>query len=433
MILLNINEAKCYIYKEGFAEDIINDMFKDYFDELYQEDTVKWRIDEMWEKILIKIPKRAVLIEKDSILYSVNSDLKFKIAPEDFFEIDEVSHPVLIDCFNKCYSEFKNLIENYRLWSDKKGNIGTQTTDSIANIFLGTSGVYKPHIESLSETLNRAELRFNKILDISLKPKMANQICPKIVKTYESSLLQINPIILITKTDSYTQKIYAVADNLEVEEVTYSLIERELEEIIHGVVPKDTEFLVNRIYNFMMLPLTYMRVKPYIRINRVHDTTLNATIFLKTMDIPVICNLDFKEMYAFLKVKANREGFPYSEEIRYGEYKNVNVESMKPEIGVKIFSKINKSMFDDMSCYVEVPGKRYIEYIIANSTLQRSYSDYNILYKMDKGKLEIVYGNYETEKHTPKHEKFKGIMDAEYSKVKKQGSYAFWKITFKES
>ena len=199
MILLNINERKWYVHKEGFAEDVINDMFKEYFNELYQEDAMKWRIKEMWEKISIKIPKQAVFVEKDSILYSVNSDLNFKVVPEEFFEIDEVSHPVLIECFKKCYPEFKNLMKDYRSWKDEQ-NDSIRQTDSIANIYLKTSIKYIPDIESLSETLNNAEYAFGRILEVSLKPKISEQVCNKIVKIYESSLLQSNPIMLITKT-----------------------------------------------------------------------------------------------------------------------------------------------------------------------------------------------------------------------------------------
>ena len=96
MILLNINDRKWYYYEKGFAEDVIDMMFEEYFGELYQKDAVKWRLDEIWEKISMKIPKRAVFVEKDSVLYSVSSNLKFEAVPEEFFEIDEISHPVLI-------------------------------------------------------------------------------------------------------------------------------------------------------------------------------------------------------------------------------------------------------------------------------------------------------------------------------------------------
>jgi len=45
MILLNINDRKWYYYEKGFAEDVIDMMFEEYFGELYQKDAVKWRLD----------------------------------------------------------------------------------------------------------------------------------------------------------------------------------------------------------------------------------------------------------------------------------------------------------------------------------------------------------------------------------------------------
>ena len=432
MILLNINERKWYVHKEGFAEDVINDMFKEYFKELYQEDAMIWRISEMWEKISIKIPKQAVFVEKDAVLYSLNSDLKFEVAPEDFFEIDEVSHPVLIECFKECYSEFKNLIKNYRAWNDEQSD-SIRQTDSIANIYLQTSTKYVPDIESLSETLNSAEHTFDRILNVSLKPKISNHVKHRIVKVYESSLLQSDSIMLITKTDSCTQKKYAVTENLEVEEVTYSIIERELEEIIHEVVPKDTDFLVNRIYNFMMLPLS--NVEPCIRINKVQDIGLNATIFFEEKGIPVVCDFSLKHFYAFLRIEHDYRYFPTKAEIRYYDNRKICVESISPEIGVKEFQKINRTMFENMSCYFEYCGKEYITYHYTSEygyQRKEKNTQHNILYKMHKGKLEKIFKEEEVKEDTSEHENFKKIIEQEGRKAKEQGSYAFWEITFEE-
>lgn len=430
MLLLNINEKKWYIYKEGFAENVINDMFKEYFSELYQEESMKWRLDEMWEKISIKIPKQAVFVEKDSILYTVNSELELKIVPKDFFEIDEVSHPVLIECFNKCYFEFKNLIKNYRVWNDESED-SIRRTDSIVNIYLETKTEYTPEIESLSETLDSAEYKFGEILNISLKPKISDEVKPKIAKVHENALLQSNPIMLITKTDSHTQKMYAVTENLEIKEVTYFLIERELEEIIHKVVPKDTDFLVNRIYNFMMLPLS--NVNPCIRINKVQDVGLNATIFLEEKEIPIICDFSLKNFYAFLKIEHDCRYFPNQEIIRYHNDRKVYVEAISPELGVGKFQKINKTMFDNMSCYLEYSGECYVRYYYGCDYKRYEKSTYhNILYKMHKGKIEKVFESNSFEDDSPNYENFKKIIEQEGEKVKKQGSYAFWRITFEK-
>lgn len=429
MILLNINEKQWYIHKEGFAENVINDMFKEYFNELYQEDAVKWRISEIWEKISIKIPKQSVFVEKDSILYSVSSSLEFELAPEDFFEIDEVSHPILIECFEKCYAEFKNLMKNYRNWNEKNDS-DSRKTDSIANVYLQTAKSYVPRIESLARTLHRTKHTFSQILNVSLKPKMCAQTCPKIAEVYENALLQSNPIMLITKTTYHTQKIYAITENLEVEEVTYSLIERELEEIIHEIVPEDTDFLVNRIYNFMMLPLS--EVKACIRINKVQEEGINATMFLEEKDIPVVCNFNLKSFYAFLRINHN-EGFPVNKKIRYHRDK-VCVEPISPRSGVEKLQSVNKTMFDEMSCYVEFAGKKYKTYNYSSTYGSHECSTrHNILYKIKNGKVENVYEDTRIREDSSEYQKFKAIIEKEGEKASNQGSYSFWEITFEEN
>lgn len=427
MIFLNINEGKWYSHKGKFAEEVINDMFKEYFEELYQEDAVKWRIDEIWEQISIKIPKRAVFVEKDSILYSVTSDLEFKVAPEDFFEIDEVSHPVLIKCFEKCYPEFKKMMKNYRDW-DGEENRNLRKKGSIANIHLGTSMIDVPKIEYLSNTLNNIKCKFGQILQVSLKPKMCDELTPKIVELYKNTLLQNNPIMLITKVDYRSIKIYAVTDNLEVEEVTYSLMERELEEIIHEVVPEDTDFLVNRIYNLMILP--FRHVQPCIRINKVQDTGLiNATLFLKENDIPVVCDYKLEEFYTFLKI-THDEGFPIDKFIRYHN-DMICAESMEPNSGMKELQRVNQTMFDEMSCYVEYPGQKYTSSWDCDDPL--GSTPYSRLYKLEDGIIQEVYEHRHVHIRGSEYTRFKKIMEEEGENAESQGTYAFWKITFKEN
>lgn len=427
MILININERQCYIYKEGFAEDIMNDMFEEYFSELYQENAVKWRVCEINEKISLQIPKQSIFVEKDSVLYSVNDSLEFTAVPNELFQIDEITHPVLMGCFEKCYSNFKNLMENYRNW-DTVENSSDQNSDFIANVFLKTVSRYTAEVESLSTTLKEAGYKFNSILRTSLKAKMSEKICTKIVELYKNTILQNNPIMLISKKDGYVKKIYAVTDNLEVEEVEYSLIERELEEIIHEVIPEDTDFLVNMIYNFMIAPL--IEVKPCVRINKIQDAGINATIFLEKNDIPVVCDFNMKYFYAFLKGKRNG-GFPTTRQIRYHN-ELIDSESMDPKKGMEIFRKFNPIMFDEMSCYVENTDEKYQSYEYSGYTRYTGNTVYSILYRIKKGVLEPVYNQIEIKERTEEYKKFEALMKKEGEKANKQGCYAFWTITIKD-
>lgn len=332
MIVLNSNEKKWYSYGSDFAEKVINDSFEAYFHEWYQKDVVKWRVAEMWEKISMKIPKQSIFIEKDSILYSVNSRLMFELVPEDFFEIEKVAHPILRKCFKKCYSDFKTLMKNYRDWEEKE----KEEVNAIANIFLNTSRNYFACIESLSNSLDYIKCNFEQILSISLKPKLYDQVCPKLIEVYKNTLLQDDPIFFITKTDSNIRKIYAVMDNLEIKEIAYSFLERELEEIIYEVVPEDTDFLINRIYNHLMLPL--VDVMPCMRINKVRETGINATIFLEKRDIPVVCNSNLNCIYAFLKIEHDGD-FPTDRQIRYHK-EQISVKSLSPQKGLTGYFRI---------------------------------------------------------------------------------------------
>ena len=190
-------------------------------------------------------------------------------------------------------------MKSYKEW-DKEVIRNVPENNFIANVYLGTSRYYVPKIEYLSKTLDSAKYKFKEILQISLKPKMCNEVIDKIIELYNNTLLQNNPIMLITKEYDWGIKIYAVTDSLEIKEVTYSLIERELEEIIHEIVPEDTDFLVNRIYNHMIFPSKF--VKPYIRIKKVQNKGLiNAILYLKENDIPVVSDYKLKEFYTFLK------------------------------------------------------------------------------------------------------------------------------------
>lgn len=393
MLILNINKNECFISKNAFAEDEINDMFKEYFDELYCENAAKVRMEELWKKISFKIPRKAIFIEKDSILYTINSNLKFEKAPKDFFEIDECSHPALIDCFEECYVKFKKMIENYRNWSKKENN------DSIYRVFLQNEYANDHKFADIEELKdNLAEVRNNllSILGISLKAKISGQICNEIMELYKNELLKIEPIMLIAKTDFPLQKTYAVTTDLKVEEVTYSLIEREIEEIIYKVIPEDTDFLVNRIYNFIMLPLA--DIKPYIRINKLQTKGFNATMFLSEKNIPVVCYYSqLDRYYTFLKTKEKGTlgtEFPTYKIIRY-LHDYMRTETMDPESGIHILREIDERMFDGIICYVRD-------------------DKWNMYFKLKDNSIEKI----------DKSNNIKAI--------KEEGTYVFWEITPKD-
>ena len=59
MYVINLDEKKLYEFAgEKGAEEIMNDMFEEYFQRTYQESTVKSLVEDMWKHIEIKIPKK---------------------------------------------------------------------------------------------------------------------------------------------------------------------------------------------------------------------------------------------------------------------------------------------------------------------------------------------------------------------------------------
>lgn len=438
MILLNINEEKVYSYKEGFIEIILNEMFGEYFNELYQESVAKIRTKEIWREISMEIPERAIFVEKDTILYTLSRDLKFEVVPKEFFKMKRVSHNIFFECFTKCYSKFKSFLENYRECADEQIIEGVS---NVYNIYLDTLKV-----EDLSKTLRNAENVFADILGITLKEKLINIVLPKIVTEYERVLLKEKPIMLITKEHSEFEKVYAVMGDLSTKEVDYSIMEEELENIISEVIPEDTDFLVNRLYNFIISH--NMEVRSCIRITEIKKEGLIAKIFSNEGSIPIVGDLDMKTFYAFVKNNHRQEFLP-NVYIKYSNDKipvDIKHNYLRLNSIIEKMKKINKTMFDKISCYVECYEERYRKelagYQIAGvldfenpvlSPKRRGFmgtgkfvdTQYNILYKLNKGKLlqcTVPVGYID--------EQVDEFLEAEYKKAYKNGCYSFWEIRF---
>ena len=89
-------------------------------------------------------------------------------------------------------------------------------------------------------------------------------------------------------------------------------------------------------------------------------------------------------------------------------------------------------MFNNISCYVELVGKKYSYYWYDNYFVsQRKPTNYNILYRLENGKVIEVFDE-EIRKNEKEEKSFNSLMKKIDKKIEEERSYAFWEITFGE-
>lgn len=421
MIIIDLDENRYYSNNKDFPEEYMNNLFNEYFSELYQEEAKKSRIKEIWKDISMNIPKNAVFIVKNAKQYYLTEDLNFEIVPKEFFEISNATHIILAECFQECYKKFEESMENYKEWDNTELSlitlyIDTKVSDNLIDY------ITRAYVKDITNIVGPAEEKFKEILKISLKEKMYNTILPRIVDLYKRALLASEPIMLIIRTLHRERELYAVTNKLKVKKVSYNLIERELEEIINRIIPRDTDFLVNRIYNYMMMPLK--DVKPYIRINEVQNSEVAATLYLHDRKIPIVTNSKFKNAYTFTSIEPDADGYPYQS--RYSSPK-IKIYPTNPYSALNIMKKVNKTMFQNKECYVAIAGEKYE--FVRNNGYDRVYtkSKENALYTLCKGKLTDILGNSHSCIIQENSSEFKKIKE-EFQKAKINGCYAFFEI-----
>lgn len=404
MIVINIDNSKYYELEKGFAENVLKSMFKEYFDELYQANIVWDQLCEIWTMVSMNIPKGAVFVVKNEILYYfTEKDLEFKKAPKKFFEIDNSAHVIHKECFQKCYLDFNDMLNNYMDF--KSSDITLK-----ANVHFQDD---KCWIEDLNKTLSNKKNTFENILKISFKDKLCSTISSEIEKLYKKALLTNNPIMFITRAEGERETLYLVTDELKAEEVSYSHIVRELQEIINMNMPCDKKNLSNRIYNAIMLPLR--NTPPCIRIEKVQENGVEAILSLKDKDVHVFRRYGYSKYYAFLPIEHNSREFPY-----YVGDKVTSVYLAKPSVGLSVISGINKTMFNNMSCYVESDEK----------CCWVGYEDtrYNGVFRLNNYTITDLVNGGHFDRNSAKH---KDLMSVD-KKIEQEGSYAFFEIVFPE-
>lgn len=399
MMFINLDEHKIYekdesIFRSCSVEVIINRMFEEYLRQFYQEHAIYSQVKELWKQVSVNIPEATVFIVKDGRQYYLTKDLHFETVPKETFEISNTAHIVLAECFETCYSEFKKIIGDYKKWKHEK----------ITLLIIGVRDRFWK--QEMEDFLDEEQARFKEILKISLKQRMIDDITPKIMSLYRSVNLENETIMLIQKFKGDSREIHSVSSKLMVEKVSYLHVGRQLEEIISRYVPVDTDFLVNRLYNHIMMPKK--DIKPYIRIKTVNENGVNAILFTPDGQIPVVSNWQFTKIYLFTLIKHNTERYPNSPYIINGD--TISIRPISPEEGLCEMRKLNETMFQDMTCYVEYVGKRY--------SSSSDFDSDNLLYELQKGRLCNIVNRFTT----------KAYLKEKLEKAQEEGSYAFFQV-----
>lgn len=418
MIVIDLNEHKSYqyFYEENFeiepsVEGIINEMFKEYLGKFYQERTRDSQTKELWKQITMNIPERTVFVVKNAQKYYLTEDLHFEIVPEEFLEINPTAHMILAECFETCYRQFNELLKNYKAWK----NVCEVTLPAIY-----VDNCNRPSIGKVEGFLENEQIKFEQILNVSLKSRMIDIVSPRIMELYRSVNLDNEPIMLIIKSKGKSREIYSVSSQLMVQKVSYLHMERQLEEIISRHVPVDSDFLVNRLYNYIMMPSS-INIKPYIRIRTVNEKGINATLFTPDRQIPIVSDLQFTKVYIFALIEHNANGYPQSS-YTIG-YDSISIQPVSPEEGLREMKEMNETMFQDMTCCVEYIGKKYRIHGVNFDTYKKETWDAedSLVYELKQGELSLMESEI---LEALDDYKIKNVA----KKARKEGVYAFFKV-----
>ena len=186
-------------------------------------------------------------------------------------------------------------------------------------------------------------------------------------------------------------------------------------------MPVDSDFLVNRLYNHIMMPPK--NIKPYVRIRTVNEKSINATLFTPDRQIPIVSDLQFKKLYTFALIEHNADGYPNSP-YRI-ENDSISIQPVSPKEGLQEMKEMNETMFQDMSCYVEHIGKKYRireQHYKTGEWVTRDSED-SLVYELKQGELSLME-SFTIDYRDCAQDKIEEVA----RRAKKEGVYAFFKV-----
>ena len=436
MYVINLDEKKWYEFGgEKYAEDIINDMFKAYFQRTYRESTVKSLLKDMWENIEIKIPKQVIFLWKDKILYYIaeaenkneteneyegedeyededeDRFMRFEIAPRCLFKIKKDTHKVLKECFEECNEKFVRIIQNV---TSETGWESTSFTMMNLRYEKDWRDI-KWKCEDLKETLRNKQQNFESFVGKSLKEELCKEVVSKMLKQYRKILLDSNPIMFITNAN--TEEIYAIDNELVTKRVSFFSIQEDLESIISEILPSDYEFLVNRIYNYITFPKE--KIPAQIRIKKVTENGLIGFIYGKKETFPIVRSVN-GEYFTIITIKPNENNWSAKERLCFSYDYDI---SIKSTICNYIIGEIDKSILPVYG-YIEKVGEIYK----INDMYSGEDLELNRVYILENGEIYDVFDctkdSVISESEGKKIKKF-------YRGEKNKLHYAFFEVIFK--
>ena len=433
MYVINLDEKKLYEFAgEKGAEEIMNDMFEEYFQRTYQESTVKSLVKDMWNHIEIKIPEKVeVFLKKDKMLYYIRAEnanedenkhededeyedefVRFEVAPRAFFKIKKDAHKVWKKCFDECNEKFARTMQNITSETGWKS-----TSFTIMNVRCRKYPIcIQCKCEDFEDILKDKQQNFEKFVGKSLKEeKLCEEVAFKILKQYRKILLESNPIMFITNAE--TEEIYAIDNELVAKKVVFFSMQEELDSIVGEILPRDYGFLVNRIYNYIILPKE--EIPAQIRIKKVNDNGLSGVIYVGKEIFPIVRfkNVYSEEYYfAIVPIKPNENKRSVEERLLGSSI------SLKPIICKDIIAEIDASILPEY-CYIEDVSKKYYYYYYGNNKISTGF---NQVYILENGVMHDAFG-YNTNKiNEEDNKKIKEF----YKREKNSVHYAFFEVIF---
>ena len=433
MYVINLDEKELYeLGGEKGAEDIMRDMFITYFSRTYQESTVKSLVQDMWEHIKIEIPEKVeVFLWKDKMFYYIDADkdeyededeyedkfVRFEIAPRCFFKIKKDAHKVFKRCFDECNEKFAKIMQNI---SPETGWKSTSFT--IMNVRCRKYPTcIQCRCEDLEDILKDKQQNFVKFVEKSFKEKkLCEEVTFKILKQYRKILLENNPIMFITNAE--TEEIYAIDNKLVAKRVSIFSIEDYLETIFSEILPSDYDFLINRIYNYLVSPKE--EISAQIRIKKIKKNGLSGVIYVGKERFPIVKYKDvlYKEyFYTIVPIKPNEDKNKAEE--RFG--KSI---SLKATVCKNIIDEIDASILPEY-CYIEDVSEHYYYYCRGYfDRYDKMITNFNQVFILENGRMKDAFGyddTYEIKEHDL------GKIKEFYKREKNSVHYAFFKVIFK--
>lgn len=398
MYVINLDEKKRYEFSgEKYAEQIINDMFKAYFQRTYQKSTVESLLKDMWKNIEIEIPKQVIFLWKDEKLYYIaeaenkneteneyededeyeDGFMRFEIAPRCFFRIKKDTHKVLKLCFEECNEKFARTMQNITSEAGWKS-----TSFTMMNLRYKHSWEHIKWIcEDLKESLKNKQRNFESFVGKSLKEELCEEVAFKMLKQYRKILLENNPIMFMT--NAYTEEMYAIDNELTAKRVVFFSIQEELEAIVGEILPSDYEFLVNRIYNYITFPKE--EIPPQIRLKKVTKNGSSGVIYGEKGTFPIVESKEGK-YFTIVTIKPNEKMDRVKE--RIGSAVSIKSNELIVTDSISIIRKIDKSILPEYG-YIEVVDNCYT--ISHGSYTSQEKSNFNHIYLFENNKCKEVF------------------------------------------